>query len=213
MPPRDKQDFKERRQQLLDGALQVFATKGFDKATNKEITAAAGIGSPGLIYHYFKDKSDLFRQVLEQNLPVLQLLTHGEELMTKPPCDVLTIFGHVFLREVENPRSVALMKLLLGESFRQPEVAELFNSIGPSRTFAFLSRYLARQMSTGVLKPMDPGAATRCFIGSLLGYIFMREVFPQPDAQRLSPEVMVKTAVEVFLQGMQLPVPEADKRA
>ena len=210
MPLSDEQGFEERRQQLIDGALQVFATKGFDKATNKEIAAAAGIGSPGLIYHYFKDKSDLFQQVLEQHLPELQLLTQTEELMTKPPRDVLTLFGHVFLEKVENPRSVAVMKLLLGESFRQPQVAELFNSIGPSRTFAFFSRYLSIQMSAGVLKPMDPGAATRCFIGPLLGYIFMREVFPQPDAQRISPEMMVNTAVEIFLQGMQLSVPEAD---
>ncbi|HCF29675.1 MAG TPA: TetR family transcriptional regulator, partial [Cyanobacteria bacterium UBA11049] len=47
MPPRDEQDFEVKRQQIIDGALQVFASKGFEKATNKDIAAAAGIGSPG----------------------------------------------------------------------------------------------------------------------------------------------------------------------
>jgi len=48
--PRDEQDFESRRQQI-DGALQVFASKGFEKATNKDIAAASGL-PPGLIYHY-----------------------------------------------------------------------------------------------------------------------------------------------------------------
>ena len=51
MPSRDEQDFEERRQQIIDGALEVFSEKGFEKATNKDIAEAAGIGSPGLIYH------------------------------------------------------------------------------------------------------------------------------------------------------------------
>lgn len=213
MPPRDEQDFEGRRQQIIDGALQVFASKGFEKATNKDIAAASGIGSPGLIYHYFKDKSDLFCQVVEQRLPLLQLLTHREEIMTKEPRDALTLFGNAFLKVSENPTSIALFKLLLGEASRQPQVAEMVNTIGPSRSFAFLTRYLAKQMAAGVMKPMDPGAAARCFVGPLVAYLITREIFVQPDAQQLSSEMMVKTAVEIFLQGMQIPLPDANNQA
>jgi AcrR family transcriptional regulator len=205
MPPRDEQDFESRRQQIIDGALQVFSTKGFEKATNKDIAAAAGIGSPGLIYHYFKDKNDLFEQVIEQRLPVLQLLNHHEdEMMTKSPGDALTIFGKAFLEALEDSQSIALIKLLLSEAFRRPDMAEMFNSVGPSRSTAFLTRYLAKQMSLGVIKPINPGAAARCFIGSLVVYIMTRELFRQPDAQQISSDTMVATAVEVFLQGIEI---------
>ncbi|MBD2776135.1 TetR/AcrR family transcriptional regulator [Iningainema tapete] len=208
MPQRDEQDFEGRRQQIIDGALQVFASKGFEKATNKDIAAASGIGSPGLIYHYFKDKSDLFQQVVEQRLPVLQLLTHSEEeMMSKPPQEVLFIFAKAFLKVAENPQSVALMKLLLSEAFRQPQIAQMFNTIGPSRSIAFLTRYLAVQMSAGVLKPMDPRVAARCFIGPLVVYMLTREVFLQSDSQDISIDTMVAGAVEIFLQGMQVPTP------
>lgn len=213
MPPRDEQDFEVKRQQIIDGALQVFASKGFEKATNKDIAAAAGIGSPGLIYHYFKDKSDLFRQVVEQRLPLLQLLSHSEEIMTKPPQDVLNLFGHAFLRFADNPITLALFKLLLGEAIRQPQVADMVNKIGPSRSLGFLTRYLAEQMSAGVLKPMNPGAAARCFVGSLIAYLLTREIFLQPDAQQISPDTMVKTAVEVFLQGMQVSASDVNNSA
>ncbi|AFY86308.1 MULTISPECIES: TetR/AcrR family transcriptional regulator [Chroococcidiopsis] len=209
MPPRDDRDFEDKRQQIIDGALQVFASKGFEKATNKDIAAASGIGSPGLIYHYFKDKSDLFEQVIEQRLPLLQLLSHSDELMTKPIEDVLTLFGHAFLRMAENPTSLALFKLIMGEAIRQPHVAEIVNRIGPSRSVAFLSGYLEQQMAAGVLKPMNPNAAARCFAGSFVAYLLTREVFMQPDAQQLSAEVMVETAVKVFLQGtLVVPIDE-----
>jgi len=205
MPLSDRPDFEDRRQQIIDGALQVFAHKGFEKATNKEIAAAAGIGSPGLIYHYFKDKGDLFQQVLEQRMPLLQLLTHSDEdMMNKPPREVLMVFGRAFLRVAENPTSIALFKLILSEATRQPLVADLVNRIGPSRSIGFLTRYLEKQMAAGVLKPMNSSAAARCFMGSLVAYLMTRDVFLQPDVQHLSPDTMVATAVEIFLRGMQI---------
>ena len=55
----------DRRTQILEAALEVFSTKGFHKATNKDIASAAGGMSPGLIYHYFKDKEDLFISLVD----------------------------------------------------------------------------------------------------------------------------------------------------
>jgi TetR/AcrR family transcriptional regulator, mexJK operon transcriptional repressor len=202
MPSRDEQDFEERRQQIIDGALAVFSEKGFEKATNKDIAEAAGIGSPGLIYHYFKDKSDLFRQVVEQRAPVLQLVSRGETMMDTPPHEVLTLFGNAFIQMLGNRTAVALFKLILGEAVRHPMVAEMFNKIGPGRGFAFLERYLAHQMDIGTLRRADPGAAVRCFVGPLIAYVVTREIFRQPDAATLSPQTMVDTLVETFLHGM-----------
>ncbi|HEY9726478.1 MAG TPA: TetR/AcrR family transcriptional regulator C-terminal domain-containing protein [Chroococcales cyanobacterium] len=209
MATRDAQDFESRRQQIIDGALQVFASKGFEKATNKDIAAAASIGSPGLIYHYFKDKSDLFKQVIEQRIPMLQLIAHHEEMMALPPREALTLFATTFLEVVNNPTAVSLMKLMLGEAIRRPYVADTINAIGPLRNFAFLNRYLEKQMDAGVLRRMDPGAAARCFVGPLLAFMITREIFRQPDAETLEAETMAKTVVEVFLQGMELSIPDA----
>lgn len=205
MPPRDERGFENRRQQIIEGALQVFARKGFERATNREIADAAGIGSPGLIYHYFKDKADLFRQVIEERSPALQLLSRSEALIDMPPREVLTLFGTSFIQTIAGQPNVALFKLLLGEALRRPMVAEMLNSIGPARAFIFLTAYLERQMDAGVLRRTDPGAAARCFVGPLIIYLLSREVFPQPDAQTLSLETMVATTVEVFLRGMELP--------
>jgi TetR/AcrR family transcriptional regulator, mexJK operon transcriptional repressor len=205
MPPRDERDFEDRRQQIIDGALEVFASKGFERATNKDIAEAAGIGSAGLIYHYFKDKSDLFRQVLEQRAPVLQLLNRADAIMHLPPREALTLFGSTFLQALENRAAASLFKLMLAEAVRRPMVAEMLNTVGPGRGFAFLTHYLAQQMDAGALRRADAGAAARCFVGPLIAYLLTREVFKQPDSAALSGETMVATTVDIFLKGMQAP--------
>jgi AcrR family transcriptional regulator len=202
MPPRDEQDFEAKRQQIIDGALKVFSSEGFEKATNKDIAEAAHIGSPGLIYHYFKDKTDLFRNVVEERATVLQFLMHGEEMMDREPQEVLTQLARAFLTMLDNPASVAMFKIMLSEATRKPAVASMFNRIGPWRGFTFLNRYLQHQMDLGRLRRMNSGAASRCFMGPLLAYMLTREVFVQADSATLSRETMVRTAVDVFLSGM-----------
>lgn len=204
MPPRDTQDYEQRRQQIIDGALKTFARKGFEKATNKDIAEAAGIGSPGLIYHYFKDKADLFQQVVKQRVPVLRLLMHPEPLMDLPPREGLLIIGRGYLQALAQPSNVALFRLLIGEAMRKPHIADMINQIIPGRAFAALSAYLARQMDAGRLRRIDPGIATRSFLGPLMLYILSREIFPQPDRDTLDPETMVAAAIDIFLNGMEI---------
>ena len=50
------------RSQILDGAEEVFARKGFHEATIKEIAALAEF-SVGAVYSFFENKDDLFVQI------------------------------------------------------------------------------------------------------------------------------------------------------
>lgn len=208
MKMRKDQEHEERRQQIIDGALDVFARKGFEKATNKDIARASGIRSPGLIYHYFADKADLFQHVIQQRMPALQLIAYPEKIMPLPPTEALPLLGNAFLKIVESRTTMAVLKLMLGEAARQPTVADMVNSIGPGRVFPVLTSYMSQQMEAGTLRHMDPGAAARCFVGPLIGYIITHELFPQQDTHTLTPETMVQTAVEIFLHGMAIPSEE-----
>lgn len=204
MPPRDEQDYEERRQQIIDGALLVFAEKGFERATNKDIAEAAGINSPGLIYHYFKDKASLLEQAIEQRSQLFRLLANPEHLHDLPPREALTEFARSFLSITENHAAIALFKLMFSEAVRRPHVADVYNRLGPTRGFRLLSSYLARQMELGTVRQTDVGAAARCFVGPLLAYIVTREIFQQPDTATLDIDTMVRTLVDIYLQGMQV---------
>jgi TetR/AcrR family transcriptional regulator, mexJK operon transcriptional repressor len=204
MPAYDPDEYEQKRNQILDGALDAFAEKGFENATNKDIAKAAGIGSPGLIYHYFTDKADLFRRMMERHVPMLVLINHPEEIMDKPPREVLMLFGRTMVGLLENRRLAAAFRVILGEAVRRPQIAEMINKIGPSRGIALLSAYLQKQMDAGLIRRMEPGIAVRCFVGPLIAYVLTREFIPQPDSASISIDTMVENAVEVFLQGMEV---------
>ena len=59
-----------RRQQLMDAAKKVFASKGFDRATIENIAEEAEF-SPATLYLYFKSKDELLASL---NLKMLQTL-------------------------------------------------------------------------------------------------------------------------------------------
>jgi AcrR family transcriptional regulator len=55
----------ERRDQILDCALEVFARKGFHDASIADICARAQIGR-GTLYQYFKDKRDVLAALIDR---------------------------------------------------------------------------------------------------------------------------------------------------
>lgn len=50
------------RDRIMEGALSIFAQRGFDGATTREIAKEAGV-SAALIHHHFKDKETLWNLV------------------------------------------------------------------------------------------------------------------------------------------------------
>ncbi|MGE4157647.1 MAG: TetR/AcrR family transcriptional regulator [Planctomycetota bacterium] len=54
----------ERRRQILDSALKIFAARGFKGTTTSAVAEAAGISEP-ILYRHFKNKLDLFHKLLE----------------------------------------------------------------------------------------------------------------------------------------------------
>lgn len=49
----------EKQERILNAALKEFAMKGYDNASTNEIVKQAGI-SKGLLFHYFKNKKELY---------------------------------------------------------------------------------------------------------------------------------------------------------
>src|SRR6266508_678262 len=65
--PRWRRRAADRPQEILDAALTVFVSKGFAATKLDDVAAAAGI-SKGLLYRYFDNKAELFKEVIRQTL-------------------------------------------------------------------------------------------------------------------------------------------------
>ena len=199
-----KQASIERRNQILDAALKVFATKGFRETTNRDIAQEAGINSPGLIYHYFKDQEDLFRAVIQERAPIFQLTQIAPAaLADQPPRTVLTFIARTFMETVSDPTTLQLIRLIMGEGLRQTEVAQMVYEFGSSHMLTFLYQYFEQLMDRGDIRRADLGATARTFLGPLFVYLFTALLWELPDERTPDAETQIAATVDVFLEGMK----------
>ena len=202
MPPRDEHDYEDRRQQIIRGALDAFAAKGFDSASNKDIAEAAKIGSPGLIYHYFRDKVDLLHQVILEQMPLIEIIDSAEAMMDRPPEEALPEMARKLMGAIHQWPTVAIARVVIAESMRNKRVASMVSDIGPGRGMRILATYLERQMDAGRLRRMNPHIAARLLVGPIIAYMITGYIFEQPEIQSVLPEEMDKQTIESFLRAM-----------
>ena len=196
-----RQQEPARREQILKAAFEEFAAKGFKGATIKSIAEAAGLQSPALIYWYFPDKEALFREVLRSQVPVLRAVADPAPIMDLPPEEVLPRLGRAYFAFEQF--DVRMLQLMVGEAVRRPEVAEMFIRNGPGKVLEFLKIYLEHQIELGRLKPHDARSSARAFIGMLIPQLAGQLFFPALLEDGLTDEEHLKTAVNIFLEGLK----------
>lgn len=60
-----KEERPDSRRRILEAALRLFGSRGFEETSVAEIARAAGV-SKGLVYHYFDTKGDVLEAALER---------------------------------------------------------------------------------------------------------------------------------------------------
>ena len=193
----------DRRGQIVDAAFEEFSEKGFKGATIKSIARAAGLQSPALIYWYFPDKEALFREVLGSKIPVLRAVREPTGLLDQPPDRVLPTIARGYLSTFDDPAAQRMVRLIMGEAIRRPEIAQLFGSAVIKRVLGFLKRYMARQVELGRLRPHDVRSSARAFIGMLLPQAGGKLFFPAISEDGLTDEEHIENAVNLFLEGLR----------
>ena len=192
-----------RRAQILRAAFEEFAAHGFSGATIKGIARAAGLQSQALIYWYFPTKEALFRAVIEAQVPYLQDAAAGQALLDRPPEEVLPLLARGYLAIAHQPFAGRVVRLLIPEVLRRPEVADLMGPLIEQRVLGFLRTYLDRQVALGRLRPHDTRSSARMFLGTFLVQALGIVALPALRADGLEDDQHVESGVALFLEGLR----------
>lgn len=192
MKPPTQRDLQAevRRNQLLDVALAMFAERGVENVSIKDLATEVGV-APGLIYHYFASKEELLAAVFKRHNPLPEFEAIVQELSDLPAREGLLHFVQRLVGLLPEKRHV--IRLLVREmlSSRSTMLAEVIAL--RQGGIALFSEYLQSRIDAGELRPHQPLVPLHMLVSSLLILLLL----DQPV------EPFVEQFVETILDGIE----------
>jgi AcrR family transcriptional regulator len=194
-----------KREQIRTAAEQLFLDSGFGETSMDAVTAAAGV-SKQTLYRYYETKAALFADVLGQLIaepePVVRSLPTRWPLRTRANLKtLLTGLSQDYLGRVLEPRQLALLRVVIAEGSRFPELTESFRSTMPAVGGAIFIAALDRARAAGLIANwVDVRTAARAFAGLLMMFI-LRDGLLAPEP-RLPSQRQVAEMVQIFVDGV-----------
>jgi AcrR family transcriptional regulator len=192
---------EDRRTLILDAAQEVFAEKSFTGASIKDLARAAGV-SPGLLYWYFKDKTDLFTCLLSERISTGFGTLKDHASPDLPPHEYLPRFGRICAELIEQPMNAALFKMVLTNTPSFPAVVHEVQSRVIGQVLGTLESYLQRQIDAGKIRPCNTEMVARTFMGSVVAFLMLRHILQDPHSQELAVDDVVNGIAQVVLHGI-----------
>lgn len=193
---------EDRREQIIEAALRVFAQKGYAKATNKDIAREAGI-TPGLIYYYFESKDALLNAILETRSPIQILASTPPQALSLPPEIFLRMMVRRVLEIMEGESMVGMIRVMLPEFIHNPTAISSIPLRMFERVFGFLGGYFEAKIASGEMRPVDVSLAAQVLAGSVIGFVLRRQIIRDPLALAYSQEQIVDAIVDTVLDGLK----------
>jgi AcrR family transcriptional regulator len=172
MTPRKQADHEvqQRADQILDAAAQVFASKGFHKATTRDIAAAAQVAE-GTLYNYYGSKREMLFALMQR----LGNMSPLETVQEESDHDAKTYYIEDARVRLQGFRTAPeLWKAVIPEILVDPELRTLFLNSLQQQYLRFVEPYLQRRVAQGEIAPIDNVPLTARVMQSIpLGILIM----------------------------------------
>lgn len=115
---RKLEEKQEMHKRILDGARKIFLEKGYEQASMRSIAQEIRY-SPGSIYFYFKDKSEIFHELHKEGF---RLLLSQLKMLDKvgDPFERLKASGRVFIQFAQENKDYYNLMFIVDEPVKDP---------------------------------------------------------------------------------------------
>lgn len=160
-----------KREQITTAARQLFLEHGYAGTSMDAVVAEAGI-SKQTLYRYFPSKLDLFAAFLLSEFPSPDAFPTAMDATSPAELRaVLVDTTRTFTSLVMRPDVITLLRILLGEVFRMPELRELLRHALPEEIIGRVAGLLARADARGVISAPRPDLAARMLVGPIVSFV------------------------------------------
>ena len=153
----------DKRRQILDAAVRVFARKGFHASRVGDIAEEAGVAH-GLLYHYFESKDQVLEAVFHENWSVLLERIASVEESDEPAAEQLRHVAAIILRTWLHLPDV--VRVVIREFGRSPELAARIGEL--AEPIEVIQRVIERGIASGEFRAdVDARVAATVVYGSI----------------------------------------------
>ena len=172
-----------RRNEILQAAWKVFASKEYDAATIDDVAAAAEL-SKGTLYLYFQNKADLFQSTIEMGMEEVNTIIQDTVSSSDDPVSgIREIIKHLLTYSEDN---MDFFKILSSGRSHFEVHAEIVNCCdfkerimkSASRSVAIIAKHIQCGIEAGVFRQVNPEDAAFVLMSVIRGFAFRRIIDP-----------------------------------
>ena len=187
---------------ILEAAIKLFAEKGFNGTTTKEIAETADVNE-ALIFRHFSTKRELYGAIIERKIEEeagidQTILEHRD---TK---DDVLIFRSIAERMFEKcGGDPSFIRLLHFSALEGHDLSDMFFDTYVEYVNMLLCDYIETRIADKAFKNVNPLYASQAFIGMVVNHIIVQELFGEKNKKKTNGDEVINTYVQIFLSGIK----------
>ena len=185
------------RQKILDKALELFSTRGYDAVSVGEIAEAVGIKAPSL-YNHFPSKRAIFDAIVEATAAQyeadtdridihVQNVTQDIPAFTEIAADALfEKVRQIFEYSLHDETISRFRRMMTIEQFRSPELAALYSRRYVERVVDYHAGIFRALIAAGEIPAEDPDTLAMMYVAPVLTLVAICDRQPEREAECLA---------------------------
>ena len=165
------------RNHILETALRLFARRGFDGTSTRQIAQEAGVAE-GLIFHYFPTKEHLLMAMMDTRHSYRgEMRVLLESAAGRPAVEVLRQLATELLSRFRSEAESTLVMFNTSQS--NPKVGAALREFVAEDGVGVMAAYLRARIEAGELRPDLPVESSAfMFLSSLATFFFIHHTLP-----------------------------------
>jgi AcrR family transcriptional regulator len=184
----------ERRVQILEAAVRLFAEQGYHGTTVGDVCDALGVGK-GVFYWYFPSKDALFSELLQDSLLALR---RAQEIAISEANDPVDRIERGIRASIDFFRDDPSLLEVIRIAARYDEFASLVER-GQQIVVADTAIHIKEGMAQGEVRHGDPELMAHGILGATFHFV---EIYLGPDAGSVERPELADEAVAFCLNGV-----------
>ena len=195
---------RDRKQQILDVAAKLFARKGYQGTTTREIALRARVNEAILFRHY-PSKEELYWAVIEDRCTRSRRRETLQATLDLHASDyeIFRVIAEDILRRNKDDKDRT--RLLLFSGLENHRLAHRFFKTYVADYYRILAAHIERRIEQGVFRRVDPLLAARGFMGMIFYHNLVQEIFGGGMYQHFDPKTVSAESADIWLRGVMSP--------